>query len=121
MPNKEEWLEYASQVKELNKRKPKKENSKQKFKRGAKIRVCKEMPPNMSHFDSDFEAIVEYTYNQKYGGGDIDSYSLIMLDENGDPINSIAWYEENQLTLIDNDIKTGLKIISNYENNLKKN
>lgn len=115
MPNKKEWAEYAFLVKGLNKCKPKKENSKQKFKRGSRVKVCKEMPPEMEHFDSDFEAIVEYTCDQKYNDGDIDSYSLIMLDENNNPIDSVAWYEENQLTLINADIKTGLKIINDYE------
>ena len=39
--------------------------------------------------------------------------SLIML-KNNVPVNAIAWYEENQLTLISNDIKDGLKIIKEY-------
>lgn len=69
----------------------------------------------MAHFDSDFNAIVEYTYAQKYGGDDINSYSLIQLDENDNPINSISWYEENQLTLISDDLAKGKEIIERYE------
>ncbi len=87
----------------------------QKFPRGSKVAVCKEMPRYMSHFESGFNAIVEYTYSQKYGGNDIYSYSLIQLDENDNPINSICWYEESQLTLISDDIARGKEIIERYE------
>ena len=86
-----------------------------KFQRGSKVAVCKEMPSYMSHFESGFNAIVEYTYAQKYGGDDINSYSLIQLDENDNPINSISWYEENQLTLISDHIAKGKEIIERYE------
>ena len=86
-----------------------------KFARGSKVAVCKEMPRYMSHFRSGFNAIVEYTYAQKYGGYDIDSYSLIVLNDNDEPINSIAWYEENQLTLISDDVNKGKEIIEKYE------
>ena len=86
-----------------------------KFKRGSKVAVCKEMPSYMSHFENGFNAIVEYTYAQKYGGDDIDSYSLIVLDDNNEPINSISWYEENQLTLISDDLAKGKEIIEKYE------
>lgn len=86
-----------------------------KFPIGSKVAVCKEMPSYMAHFDSGFNAIVEYTYAQKYGGDDIDSYSLIVLDENDNPINSISWYRENQLTLISDDLVKGKEIIKRYE------
>ena len=86
----------------------------QKFKRGSRIKVDDEMPSHMSHFPAGFEAIVEYTYAQRYGGSNVDGYCLIVLDKNGKPINVTAWYEENQLTLISDDIKTGLGIIESY-------
>ena len=86
-----------------------------KYPRGSKVAVCKEMPESMSHFESGFNAIVEYTYAQKYGGDDIDSYSLIVLNDNDEPINSISWYHENQLTLISDDVIKGKEIIEKYE------
>lgn len=86
----------------------------QKFKRGSRIKVDDKMPSWMSHFDCGFEGIVEYTYAQKFGGNNIDSYSLIVLDKNNNPINTGAWYHEDQLTLIDDDIEPGLKIIGSY-------
>ena len=86
-----------------------------KYARGSKVAVCKEMPASMSHFESGFNAIVEYTYAQKYGGDNVDSYSLIVLNEKDEPINSISWYYENQLTLISNDVSKGKEIIEKYE------
>ncbi len=83
----------------------------QKFKRGQRVHVCKDMPLWMSHFGGDFDAIVQYTYAQKYHGDDIDSYSVIILDATGKPINSVAWYNEYQLTLLDEDTKPGMEII----------
>ena len=69
----------------------------------------------MSHFDKDFDAIIDHTYGQKYWDDDTNSYCIIKLNENGVPINMIAWYEEWQLTLIDADVVKGLAIISDYE------
>lgn len=73
---------------------------KQKFRRLAFVHVAKDMPEYMSHFPSDFDAIVEGTYSQLCGGKDIDSYSLYQL-ESGVIVDNISWYEENQLTLLD--------------------
>jgi hypothetical protein len=90
---------------------------KQKFLQGSRVRVCKEMPDCMSHFHKDFEAIVEYTYSQAYGGSDIKSYSLLALDKEGVTIGSRSWYQENQLTLVSDDLKAGMEIMEGY--NLK--
>ncbi len=89
-------------------------SSVQKFARGSEVFICKEMPISMSHFPSGFNAIVEYTYKQRYGGDNIDSYSIIVLDENKEPTNAIAWYYENQLTLISDDVARGKEIIEKY-------
>lgn len=69
----------------------------QKFRKLTFVYVCKEMPPEMSHFDSDFDAIVDGTYSQKYGGKDVKSYSLFRL-QGGKIVDRNAWYMENQLT-----------------------
>jgi hypothetical protein len=74
---------------------------KQKFRKLSFVKVCDEMPPMMRHFESGFEAIVAGTYSQIYGGGDTDSYSLFQI-ENGKIVDCISWYEENQLTLSEN-------------------
>ena len=87
----------------------------QKFKSGVEVRVCDMMPPMMSHFQCGFNAIVEYTYKERYGNGNHDSYSLVVLDENSNPVNSVAWYNQYQLTLVDNDRLRGLDIIDQYK------
>ena len=71
---------------------------KQKFRKLSRVRVCDEMPDHMSHFDSGFEAIVEGTYSQLYGGGNIRDYSLYKIDSEGKICNNISWYVESQLT-----------------------
>lgn len=59
------------------------------------------MPEEMQFFDSDFDAIVEGTYSQLYGGTNINSYSLYQI-EDGDIVDNISWYYEKQLTLLPN-------------------
>ena len=79
---------------------------KQKFGKLTFVHVCKEMPEWMSHFESDFDAIVNGTYSQIYGGNDIDSYSLFVLSKDGKKIiNSISWYHEHQLTKLEKQNK----------------
>jgi hypothetical protein len=96
----------------------KKENnmSKQKFPRGSKVYITKDMPKYMSHFSKGCQAIVEFTYKQEYGGGEdgAKSYSLLILDEQGKADYTSAWYEEDQLTLLNSDVETGKKLIDQY-------
>jgi hypothetical protein len=73
--------------------------TKQKFRAFSFVHVQKEMPKHMSHFESGFDAIVEYTYRQQYGYGDYKSYSVYVLKD-GKIVNTIAWYDESQLTQI---------------------
>lgn len=72
---------------------------KQKFRKLSFVRVCDEMPPHMQYFDAGFDAIVNGTYSQLYGDDNITSYSLYKI-ENGKIVNQIAWYEEDQLSLM---------------------
>jgi hypothetical protein len=88
---------------------------KQKFKRGQKVYICKNLGENMSHFTKDCNAIINYTYSEIYGGNDIKSYSLLILDNEDKPINMCSWYEEWQLTLIsDFDIDIGCEMLEEY-------
>lgn len=68
----------------------------QKFQKGDWVQVAKDLGSGMSHFTADCEAIVEYSYNDRYGGGDTKSYSLHLKGS-----GSCSWYRENQLTLIE--------------------
>lgn len=88
----------------------------QKFKRGTRVYVMPAMMPvHQSHFESGFEAIVEHTYSERYWGDDVDSYSLIVL-ENNEPVNAVAWYYTYQLALVSDDISLGLGLIEKYYN-----
>ncbi len=69
----------------------------QKFKRLTFVKVAGAMPIHMAHFPSGFIGIVDGTYSQKYGGKDIKSYSLYKV-ENDVIVNCISWYDESQLT-----------------------
>jgi len=94
---------------------PKEDQPGQKFPRGSRVHVDDEMPTHMFHFPKGFEAIINWTYAQKYWGTDVDSYSLIMLDDDGSPTNAIAWYHECQLTLLSDDLENGKEIIRRYD------
>ena len=72
---------------------------KQKFKVGTFVHVAKDLGSMMSHFENNVDAIIGYTYAQKYGGTDNKSYSLYLI-KNGKVYNSVAWYEEHQLTAL---------------------
>ena len=91
------YEDRLAQAQALYNKPPKADQPGQKFPRGCRIKVCDEMPHHMRHFICGFEAIVQYTYAQQYGGDNIDSYSLIRLDAEGKAIDSTAWYKENQL------------------------
>lgn len=86
----------------------------QKFRRLTFVKVCKELPAFMWHFHSDFIGIVRGTYSQMYGGTDIGSYSLYVVD--GDKVvNNISWYYESQLTELENqDREKAEEMIEEY-------
>jgi len=85
----------------------------QKFKRGSRVFVVKSNSASRSHFPSEFEGIVEYTYAQQYGGDDFNSYCLVQLYK-GKGVNRIAWYEECDLKLLSDNVVDGLAIIEEY-------
>ena len=68
-----------------------------------------EMPPYMFHFEANRAARVEFTYGHAFGGNDVDSYSLLVRLDSGE-WTSISWYQEYQLTLIEDANK-----IKNFE------
>ena len=88
----------------------------QKFPMGMFVRIAKDLGDNMSHFTSDTVAIVEFTYAHAFGGGNVDSYSLIVKRSNG-TWSSSAWYYENQLTLIEDEAEIK-KLTKNYSDRI---
>lgn len=94
----------------------------QKFKRGQRVKAKSrkmhiyqvgQVLPEINLSKKGFEAIIDYSCAQKYGGDNIDKYALIIL-ENNKPINSKAWFHDTQLILINEDCAAGLEIIKNY-------
>lgn len=94
--------------------------AKQKFPRGTLVRITANLPECMSHFDSDCEAIVDHTYHEAYGGGNVKSYSLLLLDESREPVQRVSWYEEDQLSLVEDKewelpwISKGQMVLARY-------
>lgn len=79
----------------------------QKFHRGDKVHIAKNMPKYMSHFESDFDGIVIGSYADQFGGSDTKSYSILKCDDG----NEISWYEENQLTFITHVGEKGINVV----------
>lgn len=72
----------------------------QKFKRGDKVHIAKNLGNSMSHFESDKDAIVMYSYVERCGGTDENGghvYCLMLLPEGYE----CSWYWERQLTFIE--------------------
>lgn len=91
----------------------------QKYNKGDLVRISKDLGPSMSHFTSDCDAIVMYTYDEKYGGGNVDSYCLHLKGR-----GQVSWYFESQLTLIEknrNDLLKKWEDEENAESEMKGN
>lgn len=106
---------YRAAIEELNSQPIGEDLPSQKFKRGSKVHICKDLPEEMDHFPNDFDAIVDYTYAQKFGGDDTESYCVAGLNDKGVVVDHISWYREDQLTLISDDLEAGIKLIAQYE------
>jgi hypothetical protein len=72
--------------------------SKQKFQRGDLVQVADDLGEMMSHFTSGCRAIVMGSYDDQYGGGNTDSYTLHLEGR-----SQSSWYYEHQLTLIESN------------------
>lgn len=93
----------------------------QKFERGDKVRVAKDLGSMMRHFPNDFEALIEYSSDDMYADErgiyvhDFDiQYSLMYEQDNyngkGDSrLTTTAWYHQNQLTLIERGSEQTIK------------
>jgi len=88
--------------------------NKQKFLRGQRVHITKDMPEWMHHFTCDCDAIVQASYRDQFGGNDHRSYSLLLLNKRGKPVEDCSWYEEDQLTLVDGDRDKGEALIQSY-------
>jgi hypothetical protein len=94
---------------------------KQKFRRGTIVKRYANENSWYEYEKKEFEFVIDYSYSERYGGGNFSDYSVIVLDENRNPINSISWVKENELILVDGDISAGLDIIDDYYQNIRSN
>lgn len=91
---------------------------KQKFKKYDFVH-CVEYEKHFALFGDEFDAIVEYSYYEEYGGENSENdYSLFILK--GDKVvSNAAWYDEDQLTLIKRDIPLAKKLIEEYKETIE--
>lgn len=82
---------------------------KPKFPAGTIVKVQDDMPASMSHFASGFIGVIASEY--------CGEYKLIALNKDGIPVNATAWYKEDMLTLISDDVEYGKKVIAVYKSN----
>jgi len=89
----------------------------QKFSKLSFVHVTENLPHQMSHFPSGFDAIIDGTYSQLCGGNNIDDYCIYQI-ESDNIVNHIAWYHEDQLTLLPNqDKEKAEQMIEDYNFN----
>lgn len=69
----------------------------QKFQRYDLVHIAKDLGKSMSHFESDVDAIVLYSYEQECGKS-VNGHKQYGLYVKG--YGQTAWYYEEQLTLI---------------------
>lgn len=78
----------------------------QKFFKGDLVYIAGDLGPTMTHFPKGVDAIVLYSYNERYddGGRSRHQYSLFLLgDRHLGEYGENSWYYEDQLTLKDQD------------------
>jgi len=68
----------------------------QKFKRGDVVHIAKDLGPSMSHFPADKDAIVMGSYRDRFGGSNVDSYTVMFCDTGGE----WSWYHTHQLEFL---------------------
>lgn len=87
---------------------------KQKFFRGHRVKIAEKLPNYMSHFSgAGCEAIVEYSYSDIYRGNNVKDYGLCILEKG--KLFYLSWYQENLLTLINDNRDEGEKILQSYK------
>lgn len=84
----------------------------QKFQKDDLVRIDKDLGSSMSHFTNDCDAIVIYTYAERYWGDDIDNYCLHLKGR-----GQVSWYCEHQLTLIE---EGKLDLLETWEREMKE-
>lgn len=78
----------------------------QKFPIGSFVFINKDLGESMRHFENNRYAMVQYTYAHAYGGAECQSKSYsLLIRYNHKEWGSVAWYSEDQLTLVEDSLK----------------
>jgi len=75
---------------------------KQLYKKGDLVHINADLGDTMSHFTKDVDAIVLYSYNEKYSGGvdtDVEHNYCLYIKGQG----KSSWYYEHQLKLLESN------------------
>jgi len=87
---------YALAMEKVKRDEPQPEG--QKFSKGQRVHICKDLGVCMSHFPNDVDATVKYSYEQAFGDGELEEGEeheyCLDLDGHGE----VSWYNEWQLT-----------------------
>ena len=87
----------------------------QKFFRGHRVKIADEMPRYMSHFECGIEAIIDHSYDDIYSGtSDSVKYAVLLLMPDGSK-RSVAWYDQDLLTLVSDGRDAGEAILQSYK------
>jgi hypothetical protein len=72
--------------------------TRQKFHKGDRVFIAKDLGPTMKHFDSGVKGTVVGSYADQYpmwGSRDTSQYTIDI-----DAVGQVSWYYEHQLTLL---------------------
>ena len=88
----------------------------QKFFRGQRVRLTKEFPQSMLHFEGKgCEAIVAHSYSDQYGCGNFFIFCLLIIPDTGKGKPFIcAWYPEKLMTLVSSDRDAGERLLQEH-------
>ena len=87
----------------------------QKFRMGDHVMIADDLGESMRHFTSGKEAIVIGSYDDQYGGGDKDDFTLHIKDK-----GRCSWYHGHQLTLLENNRADLLRVWKDEAANKEK-
>lgn len=93
----------------------------QKFHKGDLVHIVADLGDSMRHFEADKDAIIVGSYKDRYGGSNVDSYTVCFQDT-----GQCSWYHTHQLELLEagrvdllkkweDDLEASRKILSNLD------
>lgn len=98
----------------------------QKLPRGTKIKLtgsrfeCENRPHRLLGDETNKlhelqYAIIQYSYSQKYHGDDFNNYSVLLVNQDKEVFNSLAWVSLDELEVISEPTEETLALLHSYE------